>query len=278
MPQELDEKDFIQRPSKEPLPLWLWLAIPAILAALLWGGRSWYLDWRSEKVTTTPFLQVTNRDFSQFLWQNPEYMRANDKVPKMGYLPAFQYSAGADLDPTLAEQFVVAPPEVLFRYHTWKRLLGDAFTPRSMPTSEFQEFLHAVPVWQPRYWPDAPNDYVKLVLDFSKYNDNEDLSALPLTTLPQSVRRAFQGWKNFTKEGEEINNLQPTFQEMHAFLKTEPKLDRSYWRNIVVTNPPNNYLKSMQPDRNGSKDVIPNEELSSFLRVAFFNVKKAQEK
>lgn len=279
MNPDLNEKDFIHEGySKDPFPFWLWIAIPAILAALLWGGRSWYLDWREEKVEASPFLQVTNREFSQFLWQNPEYMRANSTNAKVGYLPAFQYSGGAELDPTLAEKYVVAPPEILFLYHTWSRQLGDTFIVRPMLVSEFQEFLHAVPEWQPRYWSGGTTDYQKLVLDFSGYQPSDDLALLSVTKLPQSVRRAFQGWKNFYKEGEEINQVKPTYEEMQVFLQKYPTYDRPRWRNIVVTQKGSNeYLKDMN-DKASSKEVIPNEELASFLKVGFFNFKKANEK
>lgn len=265
---DLDEKDFIQEGYRQnPYPFWIWFVLLTLFAALVWGGKSWYNQYLGGLVSADPFLQVNNRDFSLFLWQNPEYMRVH-APSKTGYLPAFQYMDHVTVEPELADKNVVAPPEIIFLYHIWNRLLGGIYFNRPIPVSEFKEFLSEDEQWKPEFWTSAPTDYVKMVLILDDKRKDEDLSALPMTTLPKVVRQAFQGWKNYYKEGEDINALKPTYETIRTFLQNYPQYERSYWRNVVMATQPN-YLKSLYPIE--EKDVIPSKELTPFLKNALFN-------
>lgn len=262
---ELPEKDFIQEGyGKNPFPFWLWLFLLTTVIALLWGAGQWYSDKIGAIFQHSPFLQVTNRELSLFLWQNPEFMRVNAKQ-KNGYLTGFQYIDTMTMELPSADHYAVAPPDLLFRYHTWNRLISNEFTPRVIEQKEFQEFLDRVPEWQPTYWPGAPGEYEKMVKKFSS-NSTTDLATLPTSILPKNVRMAFQGWKNFFKEGEAINSVKPTAAEMRQFLVTHPHYARNYWRNIVEPSNPD-YLKAL----NGEDAVIPSNEMAPFLKVAIFN-------
>lgn len=259
---ELQEKDFIQEEyGKNPFPFWFWLAMLALVTLLIWGTGSWFANTLQREVKKGPFLQVTNRDFSLFLWQNPEYMRAHSKN-KTGYLPGFQYQNKVSIEPGKAEEYVIAPPETLFLYHTWHRLISNEYTPGPVVVSEFREFLEYAPEWLPENWPDAPRDYAKTVSLL--LNNGQQ----PPEELPQQVIQAFMGWKNYIKQGEQINKVRPTYGEMKTFLERNPHYARHYWQNIVGPK----YLKSLTPQSNNNNS-IPVEELSPFLRVAFFNFK-----
>ena len=85
-----DNRLIDNRPSSSTIPPWIWLALVAIVASLLWGGGSWVRENKMWMAENSPFLQVTNREFSLFLWQFPEFMRINVSE-KSGYLPGFQY-------------------------------------------------------------------------------------------------------------------------------------------------------------------------------------------
>src|SRR5271154_2343172 len=99
----LQEKDFIQESyTKNPFPIWLWFFIVITITALLWGGGSWYTKRMNQEIRSSPFLQVTNRQLSLFLWQFPEYMRANART-KNGYLPGFQYQEKISVFPDVAD-------------------------------------------------------------------------------------------------------------------------------------------------------------------------------
>lgn len=274
-PLGLPEKDFIHEEyRKNPYPFWLWLVLLTIFAALMWGGRSWYQDFIIEKISSSPFTQVTNREFSLFLWQNPEHMRVNQKS-KTGYLPAFQYLGQVGLDPQLADQYVLAPPDVIFLYHVWDRLLGPEFISRPISVDYFIRFLHDAEEWKPFFWPKAPKDYVALVNGLSERSPDENLDLLPQSTLPLEVRRAFIGWMNYFKEGDQINKVQPTLAELQKFLGSYPHYARNYWRNIVAESTPH-YLESVDSGKGDPESKVPTNELSSFLKVAFFNYQKGQ--
>lgn len=251
--------------QKNPFPAWLYLALIALLVALLWGFGNWFYVRQELKKAETPFLQVTNRQFSLFLWQFPEYMRSNVSS-KTGYLPGFQYIDKVAVETGLAEEYVVAPPQVLFLYHTWQRLIGDEFARRPISTRELREFLEYSPEWKPENWPKASKDYAELIARIDPSQERD----IPLKEIPNEVQQAFIGWKNFLIEGEMINQVKPSYEKMGVFLKKFPNYARNFWRNIVAKGKPE-YLKSI-----GNKDVtptdfIPEEELASFLKVAFFN-------
>lgn len=271
MTSELPDSDMVTDNgfTKNPMPAWLWLAVIVALAALLWGGGSWLFFKKEGLVEDSPFLQVTNRDFSLFLWQNPEYMRANVSS-KTGYLPGFQYSDKVSIEPGQADKFVSAPPEVVFLYHVWDRLVRKEFSRRPVRISEFNDFLAYCKEWLPANWPQAPEQYKELMANLPK-----DSSALISQGLPSDVMRAFIGWKNFFMEGSKINTLIPTNGEMAQFLSLFPHYARNYWRNIVSKGHPN-YLLSLKAEDYDPNSPIPEDEVPGFLKVAFFNYMQAK--
>lgn len=270
----MQEKDFIQdNLASNPLPFWLWLVLVALIASLFWGGSSWLSQQINREVAASPFLQVTNRQFSIFLWQFPNFMRMYSRV-KTGYLPGFQDS-NVSINLEDAEKYVVAPPETLFLYHTWSRLIAQEYIERPIPAKEFHEFLNASEEWQPKNWREASKEYAETVAKLDLPDSSKDLQSLPHTALPVVVRQAFQGWKNFFKEGEAINAVAPTFEEMASFLKLYPYYARNYWRNIMMDKTPS-YL--LQQETKDPKAVIPDDQLASFLKVAFYNYQQAFKK
>lgn len=273
IPPQLSEKDFIHEPSsKDKFPFWLWGILFTMVVSLLWGSYSWYTQKITNEIESNPFLQVTNRQMSLFLWQFPEFMRINVKSGKSGYLPGFQYVQKISLEPEMADQYVSAPPELLFLYHTWDRLLNPEFVPRPIQLSEFKEFLLYAVEWQPQYWLKAPPDYVKFAN--SLLENKNDLPKNLTHAAPKEVIQAFQGWKNFFKEGEAINHVKATYAKMSDFLKVAPHYARPFWRNIMLEQYPH-YLKSITTENGSSKEEIPSNELAPFLRVAFFNYTKS---
>ena len=272
-PPELSEKDFISEGyQKNPYPLWLWFFLLILFLAVSWGASAWYYARLGNILGASPFMQVTNRELSLYLWQNPEHMRIHAKE-KSNYLPGFKYLENVTMDLAAADQYAEAPPEVIFLYHTWKRLISEEFTQRPIPKEEFVQFLRLVQEWTPRYWPAAPAQYSALVSRLPEMEE-QDLSKLSLEELPLEVRMAFQGWKNFFKEGDAIERVRPTIQAMQEFLKHSPHYARNYWRNIVEDSVPN-YLKSLAHSEN-SNTPLPADELSPFLKVAFYNYEMAK--
>lgn len=262
---QLAEKDFIHEGySKNPLPLWLWLFLATATLGLIWGMANWYTGKINLVLKDSPFLQVTNRDLSLFLWQNPEFMRVNAKE-KGNYLPGFQYQDKVTLDLAYADQYAAAPPEVIFRYHTWNRLLKKEFVERPIKLKDFRDFLSYADEWHPNYWPDAPKGYVDFIKNLPE-SKIEDLSTLSYQEFPLDVRMAFQGWQNYFIDGEAINTISVTYQQLNEFLSNHPNYARNYWQNIVPS-----YLKSA----NG-EGAVPPDEMAPFLRVALFNYLKAK--
>lgn len=266
-PPELQEKDFIQEGyRKNPFPFWLWLFLLTAILAILWGGSAWYSDRISSIFMENPFLQVTNRQLSLFLWQNPEFMRINSKQ-KSGYLTGFHYVDNVTMELASADHYAVAPPEVLFRYHTWSRLIKDESPLGKISRNEFRKFLDEVPEWQPTYWTHAPKEYEKMIQELPS-SSKGDLSTLDQSVLPRDVRIAFQGWRNYFKDGEAINQVKPTFVQMRQFLTSYPHYARNFWRNIVADSNPD-YLKDLASS--SGEGVVPANAMSSFLKVAIFN-------
>lgn len=266
----LEEKDFIHEPKEGKFSSFLlWVCLTTLILSLLWGGKTWYWDWISERIGSSPFLKVTNRDLSLFLWQFPEQMRANQKQ-KSGYLPGFEYLGKEILNPTMADKYAIAPPETLFLYHTWHRLLfpenSQAVLKYPILKTEFEKFIQDNSEWQPIYWKEAPSDYVEFLVGL-KRNSFDDLQKVPVTQLPIVVRLAFQGWKNYFIDGEAINAFHPTFAQLKLFLENNPHYGRSYWRNIVAGTTPN-YLKTAPSD---SADVVPGDQLTPFLKYALYS-------
>lgn len=264
-PPELPEKNFINESyKKDPFPLWLWLFLITTAIALLWGTMNWYHGKVDTLFRESPFLQVTNRDLSLFLWQNPEYMRINAKE-KANYLPGFKYLDKVTIDLAYADHYAEAPPELLFRYHTWDRLVRKEFTGGPISLKDFRDFLSYVEEWQPPYWPGAPKEYIELVQNLPN-SKVEDLSTLSVKELPLDVRIAFQGWENYFKDREAINKVQITRKQLEEFLAGHPHYARNYWQNIVPE-----YLKSGESASDG---IVPANELPPFLKVAVYNYLK----
>lgn len=255
-------------------PLWFWFGGIALVLALFWGVLSWFQEPVKQGSEAGPFFRVTNRQMSLFLWENPEFMRVRQGLTQ-SYLPAFEQADRMKLDPTKADEWAVAPTDILFRYHVWDRLLSQERFPRPIPPQEFRAFLEVVPEWNIKYWLEAPPAYDDLVKSLLQ-TQLTDLSVLPETTLPHDVRRAFFGWKNFYQEKSAIEHVSPTFQAMKQFLEAHPPYGRSYWRNIVADVAPN-YLKELNSPSIGPQEIIPSDEMALFLRTAFFNSYKASE-
>lgn len=262
---ELQEKDFIQEGyKKNPFPFWFWLFILTIIVALFWGGNSWYYEKIDRIFTKSPFLQVTNRQISLFLWQNPQYMRVNAKN-KDAYLTGFQYINNVAPMPEKADEYVAAPPEVLFLYHTWDRLVKEETTIRPIPVGLFRRFLQHSQEWLPQYWSQASREYSLFINQLPALGDDELLS---LKEIPKVVQIAFQGWRNYYIDAEEINQVIPSTSQMKAFLQAHPHYARNYWRNIFMASTPD-YLKSIWDDT--AQETLSKNELKPMLRVAFFN-------
>lgn len=265
--KDLKEEDFIQEGyRKNRYPFWFWAIGLTILAALVWYFSIRQVEKVNEFKASRDFLRVTNRQFSLFLWQNPEFMRINAKR-KSGYLPAFQYLGEVTVEPELADGWVTAPNEVLFRYHIWNLLLGYAYFSRPIPQQEFLEFLKQDPQWEPKYWKDAPDEYKELLQLIEGGNTFENLNLLNTREMPMMVRKAFQGWKNYKLEGESVNAVEPSYSELNFFLAENPNYSRSHWKNILSDTQPN-YLLS-EGMRGSAK--VPRDQLSPFLKAGLYN-------
>lgn len=213
---------------------------------------------------STPFLRVTNREYSLFLWQNPEFMRQKIKQ-KRDYLEA--WGDGLTVDPKLAESWVQAPHEALFLYHTWHRLLGDYYYPRQIPQNEFLAFLKDDPQWHPTYWKKAPGEYKVLLKWIQEGNYYEDLKELSYEEMPKIVRQAFQGWKNFTMEGEKINQVSPTYRQLWTFIEYYDNFRRPFWINLVRDTRPD-YLKRVEVK---GFDKVPDDQMDGLLKMGIYN-------
>lgn len=261
----LTEKNFIHEGySQDPFPFWFWLTTVVAFTAMLWGGYAWYSKKLTAEYAHDPFLQVTNREMSIFLWQEPELMRINAS-PKTAYLPGFQYVEKVSLEVPFADDYVIAPPETIFRYHAWHRLISKEFAQRPIPVNEFREFLDYAEEWKPENWAAAPEGYAKIV---QHLDDQQELAV----ALPLSVRMAFQGWKNYFIEGDAINALDITYQELESFLALYPHYARNDWRNISGEN----YLSSLLRPVQDKHALVPTDEAPAFLRVALYNHLKAR--
>ena len=254
----LHEKDFIHEEYRHnPSAFWKGLAMILVFSFLFLGAVLFYYSTLARQYNQNPFLQVTNREMSIFLWQNPQFMRGHVKN-KNGYLPAFEYAERIGLKPEYAEDYVIAPPDLLFLYHTWNRLLGSVFIPRVISGKEFSVFLSAAPEWTARYWSEAPKEYLDLLDRMDHLSDQN----LELDHLPLAVRQAFVGWKNYFFEGDQINEKQFTYDDVSKLLSLYPQYGKAFWGNIVGDS----YLKNYQ------HGMVSSEELSPFLRAALFNL------
>ena len=159
------------------------------------------------------------------------------------------------------------------------RLLSSSYTERPIPPSEFTEFLNRVPEWQPRYWKDAPAEYVQLV-NSNGYKETENLQTLSESEFPHVVRQSFQGWKNYFKEGPAINESSPSFKQVKKFLQKNPLYARNYWKNIQDIEDKEvagkHYLESFLNKNLDPDALVPDEELAPFLKVALYNAEQAE--
>lgn len=267
--KELKEEDFIQEGfHRDPKPMWWTLLLLALVIAAFWALSSWRQQQMDEQKDQAPFLQPKNREFSLFLWQNPQFMRANANS-KVDYLTGFDFEDKVHLIPGRAEEYVVAPPEVLFVYHTWKRLTREISPKRKVKSKEFRAFLQSCPEWTAEYWGSAPQEYRQLLTTLPQYDEEAILS------LPEAVHWAFQGWKNFYMEAEAINAIRPSYGEVRAFVQRYPGLERSQWINISAKDFPD-YLKSLA-ENHSDETPYPPRELNGLFRVLYYNETKAQE-
>lgn len=276
--EPLLEKDFIHEGRLwGPLPAWIWIFLLSILIICVTGMYNWYGARINQEKMKEPFLEVTNRQFSVFLWQFPSFLRINSPI-KTGYLPGFK-SDGEGIQLSAVEEFVSAPPELIFLYHTWSRLLASEYTPRPISAKSFEEFLNQTQEWLPAYWKNAPKEYVEMIKS-EKYKELEDLQTLSEVQLPLVVRQSFQGWKNYFEEGPDINALQPSFGEIEEFLKQHPHYARNYWRNIdTIAKQPvagMNYLAGFLKSPINAQEEVPKDQLTPFLKVALFNAQQAK--
>jgi|GEM_PF-899338 len=276
-PPPLSEGNFIQNGwTFTSLPFWVWLFLIAVIAALILGSEALYEEFLQKEKREAPFFEVTNREFSVFLWQFPSFMRMNVSR-KVGYLPGF-FLRTPNIDPATSEEFIVAPPEVLFLYHTWLRLLYPEFVVRPIPPKEFEAFLEQMPEWKPLHWPKAPAGYVEMVNSRS-YMTIGDLQRLEEAVLPLVVRQVFQGWKNYFIEGAQIDSFQATFATVKRFVQRNPHYARNYWRNIESVNSQEvagpHYLEALLGDEFSPDALFPEEQLPSFVKVDMFNVEQA---
>lgn len=249
---------------RNPGPLWLWLALLAILVSFYLAVSSFYQGYTEDQKEASPFFRVTNREFSLFLWCNPEFMRVNARR-KQNYLPAFQYQDKVTVEPHLADRLVDASPQILFFYHVWSRQIRDQIPLRSILADEFLEFVTYAEEWQPIFWSLAPEGYKELIgglPELGRARVDELLSF--------EVRLAFQGWKNYMKEGEAINAVRVSAEELDRFLVSYPHYARHYWKNIVGDQ----YLKTYSKWELQGSVLIPEEEITSFLKLALYNFQR----
>lgn len=270
---ELQEKNFIREGYGEnSYPFKFWAILVAFAIILIYGASYKANNLVSEQQLSSPFLRVTNRQFSLFLWQHPQFMRVHAKN-KIGYLPGFQYLHKVNMELEFSEEYVVVPPGTLYLYHTWNRLNSSYLPSRPILYHEFKEFLNALSEWQPKNWILAPKEYVDLSNGLNELK-NQNMETLSLNQLPFEIRQAFFGWKNYFKEGDAINAFNPDYLQMEEFLKIHPNYARNYWQNILLESHPN-YLKSFTEGNYDKHATIPKDEIAPFLRVAIYNHTKA---
>lgn len=270
----VDDDELIQ-PVKDTSPFWIWLVLLGMGVLLLSSLFNWVETEKEKKISHAPFYEVTNRSFSLFLWENPQFMRANVST-KQAYLPGFRYLGSVTGEPEQADQWVQAPPDLLFYYHTWDRLVGKEFSLRSFLGVTFLSFLQGDPMWQPCCWKDAPENYKAIVEEI----DKKYAGTVPeqvVRQLPLPLLQAFQGWNNFMNEGLLIDDFEPTYADLEKFLTKNPHFERSLWKNLLLKTSPK-YLWTYTYLPYNKEDVVPREEMSSFLLSAIFNFVQAEKK
>ena len=265
--KELQEKDFIQEPTKGgqgPLIFFLFILF---IVAIGWGIGSWRKKTIGQKKRENILLQVSNRDFSIFLWENPQFMRPNKRLGSY-YLEDFDGKDKIHLNFLKADKWVQVSHEVLFIYHTWKRLVGQYNYRAPISPFEFKNFVNDCPEWRSINWPNAPKEYKKILMDekFLYINNLQELSYLEL---PLKVRKAFLGLKAFYKEGEAINTQEITYGSLRGFLRVYPNFSRNLWLGIYEQDYPN-YLLDVDKAHISDYEIVPYDHLSPLLRFAFY--------
>jgi hypothetical protein len=260
--KELSEKDFIQ--ERGPKFVWIFILLFLVFISLMWGIDYWQRDIARKELKNSPFFQVTNREFSIFLWQNPQYMRKHAGFSEL-YLTHFHTQGSVHLIPEFAEEYVVAPPDILYRYHTWKRLIGNYVPPRPIDKEIFQFFLDENTEWYPVNWKNAPTAYVQLIANLGAL-DVENLQSLAYDQLPLEVRMAYIGWFNYMHEWMQINMFIPTRNQLNHFLASYPNYARNFWRNLYP-----NYLLNQDQTKHLSEF-----DMTWFLKSAAFNFEQSQ--
>ena len=118
--------------KRSQLPIWASLLAFVALILLGYGVVHWVHVSRANTPYANPFLHVTNRDYSLFLWQNPEMI---GQGRERGYFSAFGAQGNESwLDPILADEMVVSPEYQLMRYHAWNIYARDYLPQRTRPT------------------------------------------------------------------------------------------------------------------------------------------------
>lgn len=247
---KLSEEDFIQE-NKGGSSGVVWMTMILLIGVflLIFTSVDWSVKQTQMQIEKSPFLRVTNREFSLFLWQHTDFMRPHIKK-RTGYLPDYHLLPKVTPMPEKAENWVVAPPEILFRYHVWDRLLSTYTYSREISVEDFQRFLNYAEEWQPQYWSEAPAEYIQ---------------GTQVTQLPKAVQQAFVGWKNYFDDGDAINSVSYTVGQIYAFIEHYPNFQRTYWQNLI----PDYLLTAFGED--DKSVIVPKEEIPSFLRVALYN-------
>lgn len=260
----LEESYFIQKECcKKTYSFWICACFSFILILGVITFDAWATSKLDSQQQHSSFFYVTNREISLFLWHHPHLMRVHAKN-KIGYLPGFQYLHKINMEPGFTEKICIVPPNVLFLYHTWKRLISSYLPKRKIDPQEFKEFLNCLEEWQPHHWEKAPKHYAWLI-------NNQNFNQLPFEVL-----QAFYGWKNYYKEGEIINAFKPTFSQLKSFLEEYPQFARHYWKHILSDEFPN-YLKTFAEGNFNLFHLVPSEEIAPFLKVALYNYTKNQD-
>jgi len=87
------------------------------------------------------------------------------------------------------------------------------------------------------------------------------------------VRLAFIGWKNYTKEQEAIRAMKVTWGQVQDLIASAPDYARNYWQSIIDSNS-ESYIKGIE--KAAAKDVIAEQDVPEFLRIAVYNFEQAK--
>lgn len=266
----LKEQDFIPKETwKSPNPFLLGLFFVATAVVIASGTLSWYNEKKTQKFQK-PFYNVTNRSFVLFIRQNPSFLKQNVSSNE-AYLPGLKLIENVGSNADKADALVQAPDNILFQYHTWKRLLDYPPFKRPIPLDQFKDFLKAYIEWTPDHWKDAPKNYADLV---RKINAGAPVGHLE-DVLPIEVQKAFTGWKNFTIEKDTMEEFTPTFGLLRDLIKKYPNFQRNYWINLLKDSNPS-YLEMISFEKVEPKEDIPLKDLAPFIDIALFNFAMSQ--